>query len=124
MVQRRPEIHLFAARFKESRGDIKGSGAEYELLDSELAPGLLEAIIKHANFEHRQGNVEAAIKLFTTAIEAEKAKEESRALSLLYIQYARFLDQVCYHAYLSTYLQPSADSFVVFFEYCCNLDRF
>ncbi|CAM6096792.1 unnamed protein product [Calypogeia fissa] len=93
-VKRRPEIHLFAARFKESQGDIKGASAEYELLDTELAPGLVEAVIKHANFEHRQGNAEAAIKIFTSVIEVEKAKEESRALPLLYIQYARFLDQV------------------------------
>lgn len=41
-----------------------------------------------------QGNPEAATSLFVSAIEAEKAKEESRALPLLYIQYARFLDQV------------------------------
>ncbi|BBN13071.1 pre-mRNA-processing factor 39 [Marchantia polymorpha subsp. ruderalis] len=93
-VKRRPEIHLFAARFKEFQGDIKGARAEYELLSSDLAPGLLEAVIKHANFEHRQGNPEAATSLFVSAIEAEKAKEESRALPLLYIQYARFLDQI------------------------------
>ena len=49
--QRRPEIHLFAARFKEDHGDIDGARFEYEFLNSNLAPGLL---VKAANFEHRQ----------------------------------------------------------------------
>ncbi|KAL2623375.1 hypothetical protein R1flu_003580 [Riccia fluitans] len=93
-VKRRPEIHIFAARFKEYQGDIKGARAEYELLSTELAPGLLEAVIKHANFEQRQGNPDSAISVFTTAIETEKAKEETRALPLLHIQYARFFDQI------------------------------
>lgn len=52
-LQRQPEIHLFAARFKESSGDISGARAEYQLVHSELSPGLLEAIIKHANMEYR-----------------------------------------------------------------------
>lgn len=52
--QRCPEIHLFGARFREQQGDVKGARLSYELLSSELAPGLLEAIIKHANFEQRQ----------------------------------------------------------------------
>lgn len=51
--QRRPEIHLFAARFKEQNGDIAGARASYQLVHSEISPGLLEAIIKHANMEHR-----------------------------------------------------------------------
>lgn len=53
-LQRRPEIHLFAARFKEEHGDIEGARFEYEFLNSSLAPGLLESIVKAANFEHRQ----------------------------------------------------------------------
>ena len=52
--QRRPEIHLFAARFKEDHGDIDGARFEYEFLNSNLAPGLLESVVKAANFEHRQ----------------------------------------------------------------------
>lgn len=52
-AQRQPEIHLFAARFREHSGDIPGSRAAYQLVHSEISPGLLEAIIKHANMEHR-----------------------------------------------------------------------
>lgn len=93
-VKRRPEIHLFAARFKEEHGDIEGARFEYEFLNSSLAPGLLESIVKAANFEHRQGNSEGACTVFTSAIEYEKSKEESRSLPYLFIHYARFLDQV------------------------------
>jgi pre-mRNA-processing factor 39 len=53
-VKRRPEVHLFAARFREQEGDVKGARSAYEVLSSELAPGLLGATVKHANFEHRQ----------------------------------------------------------------------
>lgn len=53
-VKRRPEIHIFAARYREQQGDVKGARASYEVLRNDLEPGLLEAIIKHANFERRQ----------------------------------------------------------------------
>lgn len=52
-AQRQPEIHLFAARFKEQHGDISGARAAYQHVHTGIAPGLLEAIIKHANMEHR-----------------------------------------------------------------------
>lgn len=51
--QRQPEIHLFDARFKEQIGDIPGARAAYQLVHSGISPGLLEAVIKHANMEHR-----------------------------------------------------------------------
>lgn len=41
-----------------------------------------------------QGNLEAACSVFDAALQSEKTKEDSRALTILYIQYARFLDQV------------------------------
>lgn len=93
-VKRRPEIHVFAARFKEQQGDIAGARFEYDVLNSDLAPGLLEGVVKSVNFEQRQGNTERALAIFESAIEYEKSKEESRSLPLLVIQYARFLDQV------------------------------
>lgn len=52
-MQRQPEIHLFAARFSEHSGDIPRARAAYQLVHAEISPGLLEAIIKHANMEHR-----------------------------------------------------------------------
>lgn len=52
-MQRQPEIHLFCARFKEQAGDIVGARAAYQLVHTEISPGLLEAIIRHANMEHR-----------------------------------------------------------------------
>lgn len=52
-MQRQPEIHIFCARFKEQAGDIAGARAAYQLVHSEISPGLLEAIIRHANMEYR-----------------------------------------------------------------------
>ncbi|KAJ8899470.1 hypothetical protein K2173_018444 [Erythroxylum novogranatense] len=90
-VKRQPKIHLFAARFKEQRGDIPGARAAYQCVHAEIAPGLIEAIIKHANMEHRLGNLEDAFSLYEQAIAIEKGKEHSHALAMLYAQYARFL---------------------------------
>ncbi|XP_050366846.1 pre-mRNA-processing factor 39-1 [Argentina anserina] len=89
-VKRQPEIHLFAARFKEQSGDIPGAQAAYQLVHSEISPGLLEAIIKHANMERRMGNMEAAYSLFEQTIAIEKGKEHSQTLPVLFAQYARF----------------------------------
>lgn len=51
--QKQPEIHLFAARFKELSGDIVGARTQYQILYSEVSPGLLEAFVRHANMEYR-----------------------------------------------------------------------
>ncbi|KAL4351329.1 hypothetical protein GQ457_06G028590 [Hibiscus cannabinus] len=89
-VKRQPEIHLFAARFKEQNGDIPGARAAYQLVHSEISPGFLEAIIKHANLERRLGKLEDAFSLYEQAIAIEKAKEHSQTLPILYAQYSRF----------------------------------
>lgn len=93
-VKRLPEIHLFAARFKEQNGDIDGARAAYQLVHTETSPGLLEAIIKHANMERRLGNLEGAYSLYEQAIAIEKGKEHSQTLPMLYAQYSRFLHLV------------------------------
>ncbi|XP_044491954.1 pre-mRNA-processing factor 39-like isoform X3 [Mangifera indica] len=90
-VKRVPEIHLFAARFKEQNVDIDGARAAYQLVHTEISPGLLEAIIKHANMEHRLGNLEDAFSLYEQAIAIEKGKEHSQTLPMLYAQYSRFV---------------------------------
>lgn len=90
-VKRQPEIHLFAARFSEHSGDIPRARAAYQLVHAEISPGLLEAIIKHANMEHRLGNVEDACSLYEQAIAIEKGKEHSQTLPLLFAQYSRFV---------------------------------
>jgi pre-mRNA-processing factor 39 len=97
-VKRQPEIHLFSARFKEQNGDIPGARAAYELLNSEISPGLIEAIIKHANMEHRLGNLEDAYSLYEQAIAIEKGKEHSQTLPMLYAQYSRFVYMVSANA--------------------------
>ncbi|CAI0434610.1 unnamed protein product [Linum tenue] len=90
-TQRQPDIHLFAARFKEQNADIPGARAAYERVHTEIAPGLLEAIIKHANMEHRLGNLETSFSLYEQAISIEKGKEQSQVLPMLYAQYSRFV---------------------------------
>ncbi|KAL1834866.1 hypothetical protein ACET3Z_004517 [Daucus carota] len=94
-VKRRPEIHLFAARSREHSGDIPGARAAYQLVHAEIAPGLMEAIVKHANMEHRLGKAEDACSLYEQAIAIEKGKEHSQTLPQLFAQYSRFVYLVC-----------------------------
>lgn len=64
-MQRQPEIHLFAARLKEQRDDIPGARAAYQLVHTEISPGLLEAIIDHANMERRLVKIFQMFSVFT-----------------------------------------------------------
>ncbi|KAL3029132.1 hypothetical protein AAZX31_03G148500 [Glycine max] len=90
-VKRQPEIHIFCARFKEQTGDIDGARAAYQLVHTETSPGLLEAIIKHANMEYRLEKMEDAFSLYEQAIAIEKGKEHSQTLPMLFAQYSRFV---------------------------------
>ena len=49
-AQRRPEIHLFAARFKEQQGRVEEARSAFEAAGKDL----LEAVVRRANFERRQ----------------------------------------------------------------------
>lgn len=93
-IKRQPEIHLFAARFKEQHGDVAGARASYQLVHTGISPGLLEAIIKHANMENRVGRLDDACSLYEQAIAIEKGKEQSQTLPLLFAQYSRFIFMV------------------------------
>ncbi|KAH0458157.1 hypothetical protein IEQ34_013472 [Dendrobium chrysotoxum] len=90
-VKKQPDIHLFAARFKEHSGDILGARSQYELLYSEISPGFLEAILRHVNMEYRLGNKEDALSIYEKAIAAEQEKDQSQILPMLLILYSRFL---------------------------------
>ncbi|KAM7273297.1 hypothetical protein ACFE04_027961 [Oxalis oulophora] len=63
-VKRQPEIHLFATRFREQNGDVPGARVAYQLVHSEVSPGFLEAIIKHANMERHMGKLQDAFALY------------------------------------------------------------
>ncbi|KAI4349342.1 hypothetical protein L6164_009941 [Bauhinia variegata] len=93
-VKRQPEIHIFSARFKEQTADIDGARAAYQLVHTEISPGLLEAIIRHANMENRLGNLEGAFFLYEQAIAVEKGKEHSQTLPMLFAQYSLFVYMV------------------------------
>ncbi|CAN1270169.1 Pre-mRNA-processing factor 39-1 [Linum perenne] len=67
-VKRQPDIHLFAARFREQNADIPGARAAYQ-----------------------RGNLEDSYSLYEQAIAIEKGKEQSQVLPMLYAQYSRFV---------------------------------
>ena len=64
-------------------------------MQGKLAPGLLSAMVRHANFERRQGQLAAAKAVFEGVIEAEAGKDskDSATHAFAVIQYAAFLQQ-------------------------------
>lgn len=51
---RQPDAQLFAARFHERKGDPAAAAQALETVTGSLAPGLLSAVLAHANFERRR----------------------------------------------------------------------
>ncbi|KAK3148075.1 hypothetical protein QOZ80_3BG0290280 [Eleusine coracana subsp. coracana] len=85
------EFHIFSAKFKESNGDVPGAREGYRYIYSDLCPGMEEAIVRHANLERRQGNLECAAEIYKDAIASAKQKKLVKSLPSLLIAYARFI---------------------------------
>jgi pre-mRNA-processing factor 39 len=97
-TKRKPECHLWKARFDERRGEIEACRSGYQHLLKDVAPNLLQGIVAYANLERRQGSVESASKVFQDALEStkERASEGSSSTTFAYIaiHYARFVQHV------------------------------
>ncbi|KAJ4893554.1 Tetratricopeptide-like helical domain protein [Raphanus sativus] len=80
----------YIAEFKEQNEDIAGARASFKLLYSQISPGHVEAVIRHANMEHRNGTLDDACSVYDGVIAAEKSKKDSiKILPQLYAQYSK-----------------------------------
>lgn len=91
--KRRPEMHLFSARFEERHGNIEACRAIYKYVLGELAPRLVQVVTAAANFERRHGNKDAACAYYEELIREEKSKENAKVYAFLSILYANMLQQ-------------------------------
>ena len=89
--KRRPEMHIFAAQFEESQGNVSDARDTYKHVVSELSPGLLSAIMAAANFERRQGDRVAACSFYEDIIQDDKTKQDPQTYAFVSMQYAYFL---------------------------------
>ncbi|KAL4571948.1 hypothetical protein LXL04_018716 [Taraxacum kok-saghyz] len=85
------ELAENALWLKEINGNIEGARGSYQLVHGEISPGLLQAIVKHANMEYCLGNVGDACSLYEETIAIEKGKEHSQIFPFLFAQYSQFL---------------------------------
>nr|PNR45766.1 hypothetical protein PHYPA_015537 [Physcomitrium patens] len=69
-------MHPKILLLKQKHGYVEDARVAFEILRNELVLGLLDVILKQANFEHRQGNADAACATFDAALQSEKLKEE------------------------------------------------
>lgn len=67
----------------------------YENLNQEIAPGNLKSTLAYVAFEMRMSNNERVKDLFFKAFERAVSKQDSRAVTLLSMKYARFLAFKC-----------------------------
>ena len=63
----------------------------YETLVNEVAPGHIQATLAFVSFERRMGSNERVKDLFYKAFNLALAKKDSRAVTYVGMQYARFL---------------------------------
>lgn len=92
--KQKSDIHLFAAHFEERHGSPEKARERFVHIQTLLAPRLIPMIVQYANFERRQGNLEAACGIYEECIQEELAKETSETCVFLTIQYAHFLGHV------------------------------
>lgn len=88
------DLHLFAAHFDERHGNAEEARKRYKHVQTNLAPRMVAMIVQFANFERRQGNMDAACLIYNECIDEELAKESSETCGFLCVQYAHFLSQV------------------------------
>ncbi|XP_026417618.1 pre-mRNA-processing factor 39-like [Papaver somniferum] len=95
-AKREPYIHLFRARFYEKNLHFSKARAAYQLLHSEILPGHPEALVDHARFELRQGNVKEAFSLLEKAIPAGIREEQAQKVfhSLIADEYEKSTKRV------------------------------
>jgi len=86
--KKKSEMHLFAARFYEGRGDLESARQSLSYVTSQLTPDLLSGIIAHASFEHRNGDLDKGNSIYESKLESEMEKEKSDIVGYLAVQYA------------------------------------
>jgi tetratricopeptide (TPR) repeat protein len=88
-------LYLENAIFEEENSQIQKSRKIYETLTQEIAPGNLKSMLAFTSFEMRMSNTERAKDLYFKAFEKAINKQDSRAVTLISVKYARFLAFKC-----------------------------
>lgn len=88
-------LYLENAIFEEEHIQIQKSRKIYETLTQEIAPGNLKSMLAFISFEMRMSNTERAKDLYFKAFEKAITKQDSRAVTLISVKYARFLAFKC-----------------------------
>ncbi len=63
----------------------------YETLVNDIAPGHIKAMLAFVSFERRMGSNERVKELYYKAFKSSIAKKDSKAVTYIGMQYARFL---------------------------------
>lgn len=84
-----PELHLFAARYKEQIGDPDGARASFPPINTDWDSCFIQYVTNRANMEKRLGNYSAACDIYKRAINMAVKEQKLQCIPMLYIGYYR-----------------------------------
>ncbi|CAM9759292.1 unnamed protein product [Chrysoparadoxa australica] len=87
-LQYRPDVHLFRAELLEKHGQMEKAERCFQHVIKELAPGLLEGIVRYGAFLQRKGDTTGALSLYSSSVEGPAMN--GAAKEYLYDHMARF----------------------------------
>ena len=85
------ELTIENAMFEEEQGNAQKARSLYENLVSEVAPGHIKSVLAFISFERRQNNNDKVRDLFYKAYQNALNRKDSRSITFIGLQYARFL---------------------------------
>ena len=84
------------AKFEEIVANPQKARKIYEKLTIDIAPGLIKAMLERINFEKREKNFDRAKELYSITFTQNLTKCNPLAVTVVAIQYSRFLSQKCH----------------------------
>ena len=77
--------------YEEQQGNVARARQIFESLTTQVAPGLLQAVIARVDFEKRQGSKEAVNETFSIALQRAIDRQDRTLVAFLSCRYAQYL---------------------------------
>jgi pre-mRNA-processing factor 39 len=91
-LSKRPEVFVAQGIFEETHGCFDEARKLYEQAYEQVAPGLIDALLRHAHLERREKSLERADLLFSRALDVSFNSGDSACIVFVTGEYCRFLN--------------------------------
>lgn len=89
-LSKRPDLFVAQGYYEEMHGNIQEARKLYTHAYENIAPGLIDGIIKHAHLERREKNTDQSDELFQYALEVSFNSGDSGCILYVTGEYAKF----------------------------------